>query len=871
MDFSSMSAEEALEHFQSSEIGITRNEARKREQRYGPNELEQQKGTSPLQLFIGQFKSFIIFILMGATIISAALGEWLDATVIFIILILNAVMGFVQEFRAEKSIEALRKMASLKAVVYRDGKEVKVDARELVPGDVIVLETGEKLPADARIIEAINLKTQEGALTGESMPVEKTHKRLTAGLPLGDRSNMLFSGTIITAGRGKAVVTHTGMDTQIGKIAGMIQQAQNEQTPLQKKLARLGKTLGILTIIICAVVFGTGLLRGGNPIDMFLAAVSLAVAAIPEGLPAVITIALGIGVQKMIRKNALIRKLPSVETLGAVTVICTDKTGTLTHNEMTVINIYADGEEHEITGSGYEPEGDVQGKPPEMLFRIAALCNDAKLIKDHHRWGIIGDPTEGCLLTAARKAGIDEQALRKQHPRTDEIGFDSTRKMMTTMHRHGRTSMSYTKGAPDVVLKRCDRILIKGKEKKLTPALRRTILAQNEKYSQQALRVLGFAYNKGKSKSQAEKGMVFVGLQAMIDPPRQEVKDAINKCASAGIKVVMITGDHLVTAKAIAKELGIPGEAVEGSSIKGLDLKKDISRIGVFARVNPEHKLEIVHALQAQGHIVAMTGDGVNDAPALKQSDIGVAMGITGTDVAKEASSMILTDDNFTSIVSAVEEGRNIYDNIKKFVNYLLSSNMGEVLVLFAAMLIGFSIDGSPVLPLVAIQILWVNLITDGLPALALGVDPADPRIMSRKPRDPKERIISRNMLWNIIVIGVLVAVGVLFIFHLGLPQGIAKAQTLALTMLVVLEIVRLEMIRSQYHTGFFSNKWLTMALGGVLALQLVIIYTPLRDIFRLAPLSWIDWLWIIMIATGMFVVGKFSAILIRHATHQND
>ncbi|MBD3208833.1 cation-translocating P-type ATPase, partial [Candidatus Woesearchaeota archaeon] len=452
-----------------------------------------------------------------------------------------------------------------------------------------------------------------------------------------------------------------------------------------------------------------------------------------------------------------------------------------------------------------------------------------------------------------------------------EIGFDSSRKMMTTFHKVAGKLTSYTKGAPDEILKRCNRILENGKVKRLSPKQKKNILRQNKAFSEKALRVLGFAYNQGKKKVAAEQKMIFVGLQAMIDPPREEVKRAIEKCASAGIKVIMITGDHLVTASAIAKNLGIEGKAIEGKEIVRLDLKAKVEGIGVFARVNPEHKLKIVEALKAKGHIVAMTGDGVNDAPALKQSDIGVSMGITGTDVAKEASSMILTDDNFTSIVSAVEEGRNIYDNIKKFVNYLLSSNMGEVLVLFTAMIIGFTIAGEPVLPLIAIQILWVNLITDGLPALALGVDPPDPKIMQRKPRNPKEHVISKNMLWNIIVIGVLVTVGVLFIFNYGLPQGAEKAQTLALTMLVVLEIVRLEMIRSQYHTGFFSNKWLTMALAVVLVLQLLIIYTPLRSIFHLAPLAWIDWVWIVMIGAAMFAIGKFASLLIRHATHQSD
>ncbi len=861
-----------MERLNSSEVGLTDTEARKRIAKYGPNEIKKEHSISPWKLFLAQFKSFIIVILILAVIVSSFLGEWLDAIVIFVILVLNAVMGFIQEFKAEKSIEALKKMAGFQAVVLRDGKEKKIDARNIVPGDILILETGEKIPADARLIEAINLKVQEGALTGESVSVEKNTKKLSPGLTLGDQINMIFSGTIITNGRGKAVVTSTGMKTQIGRIAGMIEEAKTESTHLQKKLAQLGKWLGIATLAICAVVFGTGVLRGGAVADMFLAAVSLAVAAIPEGLPAVITIALGIGVQKMVRKNALVRKLPSVETLGSVTVICSDKTGTLTHNQMTVTNVFTDKRDFPVTGSGYEPKGVIKGNPEKLIFRIGALCNDSRLTHGKVGWGVIGDPTEGCLLTVARKNGVDETILQDRFPRVDELGFDSSRKMMTTFHKVNGKLTSYTKGAPDIILNNCDRLLHNRKIRKMTAKDRKLIKEQIASYSSRALRVLGFSYNQGRKKPDAEKDMIFVGLQAMIDPPREEVKEAIAKCDTAGIRVVMITGDHLVTAKAIAKQLGITGKAIEGKDIGTINLGKEVNDIGVFARVNPEHKLKIVEALKKQGHIVAMTGDGVNDAPALKRADIGIAMGITGTDVAKEASAMILTDDNFASIVSAIEEGRNIYDNIKKFVNYLLSSNMGEVLLLFVAMLIGFKTgDGTVVLPLLAIHILWVNLVTDGLPALALGVDPADPKIMTRKPRNPKEHIISKNMTWNIIVIGVMVAAGVLFEFNRALPNGVMHAQTIALTLLVVLEIVRLEMIRSQYNTGFFSNKYLTWALLIVLGLQLLITYTPINRIFHLVPLSFVDWAWIVMISAALFVVGKISSIIISHATHQRD
>ncbi|MBW2982894.1 calcium-translocating P-type ATPase, SERCA-type [Candidatus Woesearchaeota archaeon] len=871
--FTSMAIDDALEEVGSSDVGITSKEATKRLESRGPNELDKKRGKTPFQIFLSQFKGFIIYMLFAAAFISALLGEWTDAIVIFVIIIINAIMGFIQEFKAERSLEALQRMASLKAVVLRDGKRVKVDARELVPGDVIVLESGSKIPADARLLEAVNLQVEEGALTGESVPVDKKTGKLKKGLSLGDQANMVFSGTIVTNGRGRAVVTATGMGTQIGRIAGMLESTGRERTPLQKKLAEMGKVLGYITIAVCLIVFATGWIRGGDVKEMFLTAVSLAVAAIPSSLPAVITIALGFGVQRMIKRHVLIRKLPSVETLGAVTVICSDKTGTLTHNQMTVTKVFVDGKVHEVSGSGYEPKGEVEGSPDSLLFCIGALCNDARLSKKKKHWNVIGDPTEGCLLTAARKAGLDEERLWNSYPRLDELGFDSERKMMTTFHEVGGKRVSYTKGAPDVVLSKCSRIRVDGKVQRLTEKRRQAILDRNREFSEQALRVLAFAYDEGKSKSSAEKGMVFVGLQAMIDPPREEVKQSIAKCKEAGIRVVMITGDHLTTAKAIADDLGIPGRAVEGKDIASMDLSKEVGDIGVFARVNPEHKLDIVKALKKQGHIVAMTGDGVNDAPALKQSDVGVAMGVTGTDVSKEASSMILTDDNFTSIVSAVEEGRSIYDNIKKFINYLLSSNMGEVLLLFVAMLIGFTFEGAPVLPLAALQILLVNLITDGLPALALGVDPADPGIMKRKPRNPKSHIINRNMAWNIGVIGVLITIAVLFVFDYGLSFGVAKGQTMALTMLIILEIVRLEMIRSQYHTSFFSNKWLTLSIVVVLALQLFLIYVPsgLREIFGLVPLSWVDWTWILVTAAVMFVLGKFAAIIIKRTTHTKD
>ncbi|MFH1212358.1 MAG: calcium-translocating P-type ATPase, SERCA-type [Candidatus Woesearchaeota archaeon] len=874
----SLSLKQVFQNLACSEQGLSEAEAKERLQRHGFNELKREKKTSKLKIFFSQFNSFIIYILLAATIISAVLGETIDAIVIFIIVILNGVFGFIQENKAEKAIEALKKMASLQATVIRDGRTIKIDSKDLVPGDIIVLETGVKIPADARIIEAINLQTLEGSLTGESTPVRKEETVVKEKTPLGDRINMLFSGTIITNGRGKAVVTETGMKTEIGKIAHFIESAKTDITPLQKKIKSLGKVLGFLVLIICVIIFITGLARGGELLDMFLAAVSLAVAAIPEGLPVVITIALAIGVQKMVKRHALMRKLPSVETLGSTTVICTDKTGTLTKNEMTVKKIFIDNTTILASGTGYSPEGRLSENPKsDMIFRIGSLCNDAKLFFDEHKWNIAGDPTEACLLTAAKKAGLNTDELAARCPRIDEIQFDSKRKRMTTIHKVGSSRFAYMKGAPDVILGLCSYILINGKARKLTKQDRENIMKTNDEFSSEALRVLGFAYRdvskldmkSEQSRKNIEKDFIFVGLQGMIDPPRTEVRAAIERCKTAGIKVVMITGDYKGTAVAIAKELGIEGRAVEGSDLENIDLDKEIESIGVFARVNPEHKMMIVDALQKKGHIVAMTGDGVNDAPALKSADLGIAMGITGTDVAKEASAMILTDDNFSSIVDAVEEGRNIYLNIRKFVSYLLSCNMGEVLVLFIAMLVSFGGETTVLLPLIPVQILWVNLVTDGLPALALGVDPPHEKIMHQKPRNPKEHIISKGIAVDVIIIGLITAVATLFLFKIGLPD-VMRARTLAMTMLVVIELfVAISIIRSEYdmeswRKELLSNKYLLLAIAGSIILQILLIYTPANKIFQIVPIGIMDWLLIAIVAVASYIVGRVLTAMVR-------
>jgi Ca2+-transporting ATPase len=867
-----------------SEKGLTTSEAEKRLAKYGPNQLKEKANITPLQIFLSQFTSPIIWVLIAAMVISLLIKfiendaeAGVDAVVIGVIVVINAVLGFIQEFKAEKAIEALKKMASLKATVIRDGEEKEIDAINLVPGDIIILTTGEKIPADARLIETSNLQTQEAALTGESVPTKKELKVFKKDTPVADRDNMVFSGTIITNGRGKAVVAETGMLTEIGKIAKLIQEAKPELTPLQKKLKTLGKLLTVLVIAISIIVFLTGILREGAPLaelletgiikEMFFAAVALAVAAIPEGLPAVVTIALALGVQRMVKRHALIRKLPSVETLGSCSVICSDKTGTLTHNEMTVRKLFVNNEIISITGAGYEPEGKFSKDPKkfELLLRIGLLNNDAEHHKEGDKYTIIGDPTEGCLIVSAKKAGLDADALQKECPRKGEIQFSSERKRMTTLHKVNGKHVAYMKGAPDIILNLCDKILINGKTRKLTSLDKKKILKTNEKFASEALRVLGFAYKelkKEKKDKDIEKSMVFVGLQGMIDPPRKEVKDSVRVCVEAGIKVVMITGDYIGTAKAIAKELGIKGNAITGEELDKIkDLERKVEDIGIYARVNPEHKMKIVDALKANGHIVAMTGDGVNDAPALKKADIGVAMGITGTDVSKEASDMILTDDNFTSIVNAVEEGRVIFDNIKKFVFYLLSSNMGEVLTIFIGILIGLP------LPLLALQILWVNLVTDVFPALALGVDPPEPGIMSMPPRDPKERIVNKKRGLLMIVIGIIMMLGTLGMFKIYDPYGnLRYAQTIAFTVLMMFQMTNVLNARSEdvslFKVGIFSNKYLIAAITSSILLQFVVIYTPLSRFFKTVPISMVDWGWIVLVSLSVPLFGEiFKAV----------
>ena len=851
IDYCSLSADEALRKLSASLSGLSKEEASLRLKKYGRNIIEEKEKIAPIKIFLSQFKSFIMGILVAAVAISVLIGNTTDAVVIAVILIGNALFGFVQEYRAEQAIAALKRLTSLQAKVKRNGRLIQVDVEEVVPGDILSLETGERIAADGRLLEASDFEVMEATLTGESSPVAKNSEKMEETKHLSDQKNMVFSGTLVTQGRAAAVVTTTGRETELGKIATLIETAKEKVTPLQRDLAGLGKWLGIVTIVICVLIFLLEYLTlEESLVETFMAAISLAVAAIPEGLPAVVTISLALGVQRMARKNTLIRKLPSVETLGCCSVVCTDKTGTLTHNQMTVRKLFVNDEIIKVTGEGYSVEGSFSKDPEGFsnLLEIGALCNNASL----QDGSVIGDPTEGALLVGARKAGLNRADLERIYQRVDEIPFDAKKKYMVTFHRGKGDELAFLKGAPETVLMHCTTILIDGEKAQLSKEMKARILQQNDSFAHEALRVLGFAFRENMEEARKiGNDFTFVGLQAMIDPPRSEAISAIQACKRAGIKVVMITGDYEKTAVAIAKRMGIEGEVLSVEELEHLkNLKVVADKVGVYTRVTPEHKLKIIQALRDNNHVIAMTGDGVNDGPALKSADIGIAIG-SGTDVAKEASDMILMDDNFSSIVKAVEEGRVIYDNIKKFVNYLLSSNLGEVMVLLMAALFGWP------LPLLALQILWINLITDGLPALALGVDPGNPGVMAERPRRITDKIMGKQMNFNVAFMGVLIASGTLFMFHLYRDADIRLARTIAFTTLVVLEIVRVQLIRMSHHERFFSNRWLVAALALSLAMQLAVIYTPLSGLFHTAPLEVRHWIYILATGAALVILGR--------------
>ena len=859
-----------------SSSGLSEKEAADRLRRFGYNRIEGAKGPSPLAIFLAQFKDFIIWVLIGAAIVSGLVQEWVDAIAIIAIVILNAILGFIQEYRAEKSLAALKKLASPTSKVIRDGQHAVIPSPELVPGDIIELEAGDNIPADSRIVWlTANFAAAEASLTGESTPVAKTIIALDEKeVALADRANMVYMGTSVAGGKGRAIVVETGMQTELGKIAGMIGEIRRDSTPLQKKLEQFGKWIVYLCFVLVGLIFLLGVVRGGRVLDMFLTAVSLAVAAIPEGLPAVVTIALAMGVQRMVARHALIRKLPSVETLGCATVICSDKTGTLTKNEMTVQAVFADGELFRIAGIGYEPQGEFfldkqKVNPAQYPALVKALlcgtlCNGAQLVRRDDAFRIVGDPTEAAILTAAAKADIWKEKAEKDWPFVSEIPFDSERKKMTIIRRNNGKLVAFVKGAPDVLLQDCTKIEQGGRIRDLTEKDVEDISGANNRLASDAMRVLGLAYRQIDSSSEnyvpqvVEKELTFVGLVAMIDPPREEVKKAIRDCKSATIRTVMITGDHKNTAIAIARDLGFfqaGSVALSGEEMDKLSdqqLYEKVEEATVYARVSPEHKLRIVRALRRRNEVVAMTGDGVNDAPALKEADIGVAMGITGTDVTKEVSDMIITDDNFASIVAAVEEGRGIYDNIRKFIHYLLSCNAGEVLVMFVSSLIGWPV------PLLPVQILWVNLITDGLPALALGVDPIEPDIMKRPPRPGSQSVITRGTAMLILAQGGFIALCTLAAFAFVLlveKEGLARARTAAFVVLACSQLFHSLNCRSQsqslFKIGIFTNTKLVLAAAMSFLLQMAVVYVPFfQVVFKTEPLRVIDWIMVVVVSS---------------------
>ena len=883
--------------------GLTENDVKTKREKYGLNMLKAKKKASLLQRFIEQFKDFSIIVLIIAAIVSGFVGisqgEGMTDTIIILIVVLaNAIIGIAQESKAEKSLEALQKLTDHASKVIRDGKIKVIPAKELVPGDIVVLDTGDYIPADLRVIEAVNLKAQESSLTGESVPVEKTTKTIEkTDVGIGDRTNMLFSSSLVTYGRGKGIVVQTGMNTEVGKIAGMLDNTEKQITPLQEKLNKLGKTLGIAALAICAFIFIIGLIQGKEPINMFMTAVSLAVAAIPEGLVAVSTIVLAIGVQKMVKKNAIVKKLPAVETLGSATVICSDKTGTLTQNKMTVEKIFINGETKELA----EYKENINEDLKKLIF-ANMLCNDTKISTDGK---LTGDPTETALVDMAFKLDFDPSVYDRM-PRIQEIPFDSDRKLMTTVNEVNGKYIVYTKGGMDELIGICNSYILNGEIKNNIEEYKNMITKNNEQMAKEALRVLACAYKEIDHKptkedmENIEKDLIFVGMVGMIDPPREEAKIAVEKCKTAGIKTVMITGDHKITATAIAKKLGIlenEDEAITGADLEKMtdeELEKNVRKYSVYARVSPEHKVRIVKAWQKNGEIVAMTGDGVNDSPALKTANIGCAMGVVGTDVAKEAADVILTDDNFATIVSSVEEGRRIYDNILKVIQFLLSSNVGEVIVLFLATLLTpffakwFGItDVAHLEILLPIHILWINLVTDSLPALALAFDPANEGIMKRKPAKPGKGVFTKGMTWRVIYQGTMIGLLTLAAFMIGLAttkepinglsldeSKIEVGQTMAFITLAMSELVHVFNIRdnkkSIFKTKIFNNSKLIWAILASAALMFAILFIPaLREIFSIPILPTGNILELVLLVFAPIVIVETFKLLKINTTKE--
>ncbi|MBR2424899.1 MAG: calcium-translocating P-type ATPase, PMCA-type [Tidjanibacter sp.] len=872
-EFYRLSAEESATRVGADlQNGLTSAEAARRLAEGGANEFEKKKHTSLLTKFVSQFKSFMILVLIAAAVISGVVGYiggegFVDAIIIMIIVVINAIIGVFQEAKAEKSLDALERMSAPQCKVLRDGEVVVVPSRELVVGDVVVIETGDSVPADLRLVEATNLKVQEAALTGESLPVEKHTLPLAEEAPIGDRVNMAFGSCSVTYGHGRGVVVATGVRSEVGKIAAMIQSVPEMKTPMQERLDKLGKTLAVAALAICAVIFVVGLLYGNPLLEMFMTAVSLAAAAIPEGLPAVSTIVLAMGVQRLAGRNAIVRNLPSVETLGSTTVICSDKTGTLTQNRMTVMKVYADGRLMEPS-----EESEAIGR----VVHVAVLANDTTVSRSESgEVENIGDPTETALVDLGFAVGVDKEQEEGRTPRVAEIPFDSERKLMTTLHRTEEDHIEIcTKGGVDELLACCDSIEEGGVARPLTEADRGRIAQENVQMASQALRVLAMAHKVVEqlpqeiTPTEVERGLTYVGMVGMIDPPREEVKAAVAECKAAGIRPVMITGDHLITASAIGRSLGIYAEgdsALTGAEVERMsseDLRAAAATTSVFARVAPEHKVRIVEAYQQRGNIVAMTGDGVNDAPALKLADIGVAMGITGTDVSKEAADVVLADDNFATIVSAVSEGRRIYDNLMKSIQFMLSTNFGEIMVLFVAVIVGHS---APLLP---IHILWINLVTDSLPALALSFDPAERDIMRRGPINSKQGIMTRGFALRTLLQGALVATASLLAYNIGAHTSVEAAQTMTFATVAFSQMTLIFSIRSGMHAavrGLFANGFLWGAIAFVLVLMLGVMLLPaLQGAFHVVSLSSTQWLWVGGLSLGVLLVSEITKLGVR-------
>jgi P-type Ca2+ transporter type 2C len=880
--------------------GLSNDEAADRLKKFGENALEDEKRIAPFQLFVSQLKNPLIYLLIAAAAATIIAQHFIDAGAIIAVIILNTILGFVQEWRAEQALEALKKMTSPTAKVIRNGERIKIDAHEIVPGDIIAIETGDRIPADARVTEAEELEIDESALTGESEPVVKNTDPVENDASIGDRHNMVWMSTSITSGRGKAVVVGTGMNTEMGQIAGEVRGTQREETPLQKKIGSLGKTIAVVAVIVAFLVFIVGLFQGYDIIEILLFSIAAAVSAIPAGLPAVISVTLALGVQRMAEKNSIIRRLPAVETLGSTTVVCSDKTGTITKNEMTITRLYTGGRMYRVTGEGYRPEGKIEevesgkeifpGSESEneneskiideefkILLEIGILANNAQLVQSDEVWKIDGNPTEGAIVVASAKAGLDTYKMQNEMERQNEIPFSSDDKYMAVSYKSNGKTIAYIKGAPERMIEFSSKIMENGKIVDLDDTKRKELEKINDELAGQALRVVGGAYKQldGEelSRENAEKDLIFIGFWGMIDPPREEAIEAIQKAKKAGMRVVMLTGDHSKTATAIAKKTGITKgdrEALTGKDIEEAS-KEQLTdyalNVGVFARVSPSHKLKILEALKESNEIVAMTGDGVNDAPALKGANIGVAMGETGTEVAREAADMVLADDNFATIINAVEEGRVIYNNLKRVIFYLLTTNLGEILVVSSSVIIGLE------LPLTAVMILWINLITDGACTIPLGVEPMHGDVLTQPPRDPDAPVLDKFIIRRILSLAPIMAIGTLLMFYYNLNNNnFLYARTMAFTTLAAFQWFQAFNARtttqSLFTRGIFTNRWILVGVGAAIILQLGAVYTPQGQlIFETVSLSALDWLAVIMVSSLIFIIDEMLTKLKAYGT----